>query len=415
MGSLPVTANSPADAQLARDLPRTTRNRFDRRYLPALILAADLIFYRLRLLLTPLPLQDFMTYWISGRLFRAGADPYAAGPIFAVERALGWSLAKPLIVIAPPTILPFSALTSLFPFQLAHYLWLILSLLLEAISTVALWRYFGGDRQRPWFPLLLLATFLTAGSAEHMGQVTPLMLAALTAFLFALRQNRYLLAGALLLPLSWKFHLVYLVLLAIVLWAIEQRRWTLLLGAFATIAGTTTGVMVFNPTTLGYFHSVSGFAIDTSCGVGGVLRQLFGLEHTWLQFVPVIPGIAWFVFYWHRHHRSWSWPERLPLLLLVSVSSSPYCWAHDFVLVLPAVIALTVTLARTETDWLIPTACYTLVHFAIAQCSLLSAAWMATASLLWLVFYVVGVHALTQTQRSPSRAAERETSGCLPA
>ena len=191
-----------------------------------------------------------MTYWANDHLFGSGGDPYSASAMYAIERGLGWNYQQPLVLLNPPWALPLVSLLSAVPYHAARVAWLAISLLLESISSLALWRYFGGSRNNQWMALALVATFLPAGAAEQMGQITPLMLVGLTAILFALRRQQYLLAGICLLTLGFKPHLVYLVILAIVLWAAQTRKWSLILGAIFTYAAATIGALRFSENVL---------------------------------------------------------------------------------------------------------------------------------------------------------------------
>lgn len=278
------------------------------KYLPAILICLDLLRSRVKLLLGPLPVYDFMTYWAAGRLFLTHGNPYSASAIYAIERALGWNYQEALVLLNPPWALPIVSWFALLPYHAARAAWLAASLLLESVSAVMLWRYFGGERRLQWLALALVLTFLPTGAAERMGQITPLMLFGLTLFLIALQRHRYILAGIALLPLGIKPHLLYLVLLAVILWAIQNRKLTLALSAILTTAASTAAAVLYNRNLLGYFHDSTQAALATSCGVGGVLRSLFGLDHTWLQFLPTVAGLAWFAVYWTRHRLAWSWP-----------------------------------------------------------------------------------------------------------
>jgi hypothetical protein len=305
-----------------------------------------------------------------------------------------------MVMLNPPWALPFVALLGVPPFRTAHFAWLAVSLVLEAVSAIALWRYFGGEKSKQWIALVLFATFLPLGSAEYMGQITPLILAGLTAFLFLLRRQRYLLAGACLLTLGLKPHLLYLVLLALLLWTIQNKRWSLAIGATCVYAGSTLAAIAFNHNVLDYFHGTVHAAMDTSCGVGGELRAIFGLQHAWLQFLPTAIGTAWFARYWIRNRRRWTWEEHLPLLLLVSLGTAPYAWAHDYILALPSFVALTVAISRTRTDWLVASGLYLVVQNLISNViGIHSQAWIATASLLWLVLYLIGAASLAGNKK----------------
>ncbi len=355
---------------------------------------------RVKLLLTPLPLHDFMTYWAAGRLFLSGGDPYSIGAAFAVERSLGWPYVQPLVMLNPPWTLPLVALLGLLPFPVAHYGWLALSLGIEVVCALALWRYFGGENRLRWIALVVLATFLPAASAEHFGQVTPLILGGITGLLFALRRRKYALAGVCLVILGLKPHLVYLVLAAVLLWSMREKTWRVPVTAALGAGGVTLGAIGYNDAVLGYFRASLPAALETNCGVGSALRSVFGLEHVWLQFVPCVAGSLWFARYWMRHHRDWKWEERMPLLLLVSIGSAAYFWMQDYILALPAVIALAVQVGRAKA-WPVAAILYVVVQTIIVNSDSTSAA--CTASLLWIMLYwVVG---LLEVARPPVEGA----------
>jgi hypothetical protein len=376
----------------------------------ALAICAPLLLMRVQLLLAPAPLADFVTYWASGRLFVQGADPYSASAVLALERALGWTNPHVLMMLNPPWVLPFVALVGRLPFVTAYYAWQVVAGPLEAVSAVALWRYYGGERRTAWVALVFLATFLPAGAAEHLGQVTPLIVAGITGFLWAVRRQLYGMAGACLMTLALKPHLLYLVFLAIALWMVKERRWRVGVSAAAVCAGTTAAAIAFNRNVLGYFRGTLSTAMETYCGVGGVLRSIFGVEHGWLQFAPMAVGLGWFAWYWRRHGGQWSWEKNLPLVLLVSICSSPYLWAHDFVVAMPALIALMVTVERDSRRWLMAAAMYLLTQKAIFQVgAVISNPWMARFGLLWLGLYVVGMKSVNGVL--PSQSAPDPSTG----
>jgi hypothetical protein len=397
----PPKDNAEAYGDSATDLSRPISWQ---EALPAIGLLTLIVLVRLKLLCTPLPPYDFMIYWAAGRLFLTHANPYSATAVFAIERSIGWTYSEPMRVLYPPWLFPLVALPSLLPFPVAHYCWLAASLILEAVSSIALWRYFGGKREKQWITLVVLATFLPAGKAEHMGQLTPLILAGLVAVLYLLRHKRDFVAGLCLFTLGTKPHIMYLVIIAVLLWSFQNKRWGIPLGAALAIVTSTIAAIAIDPNVTMYFHSAFPAAMDISCGVGGVLRSIFGLQHVWLQFLPTAFGSAWFVSYWIRNRHRWTWEANLPPVLLASIATAPYFWADDFTMAIPAFIALAVVVSRTRTDWLIPSALYFLTQYAIGGIGMPSKAWMATASLLWLVLYQVGMHYYSARSLQPAPA-----------
>jgi len=332
------------------------------------------------------PQGDFITYWAAGHLFLTHGDPYSASATFAIEHTYGWSLPQPYVTFCPPWTLPIQSLMALLPFHAAKTVWLLTSLSLNAFSAVAFWNYFGGAMRRAWIAILVALTLLPMGGAELLGQITPLILASLAAFLLLTQSRRYFLAGLALYGCGPKPHLLYLVALAILLWMVKTRAWTMLAGAALSYGAATTAAILYNPHAQGYIHATLGAAVGISCGVGGALRSVFGVQHAWLQFLPSAVGATWFAYYWVKHQRDWNWQEHLPLLLIVSVCTSPYCWYHDFILILPALLALAV---RGGYRYAAVLGAYLATQVIIIVTVQWSVAWMCVASLLWTAVYAI--------------------------
>jgi len=341
---------------------------------------------------------DFALYWSAGSLFLAGDNPYSSHAMLAFELSHGWPFVHPMM-FCPPWVLPFAALAAAFSYHGARLGWLAISFLLDCISCIALWRYFGGEFRRAWIAVAFVATFLPMAAAEYLGQITPLVLVSLVIFLFLLRHERDYASGLMLLGVGLKPHLLYLVLLAVLLWAVQHRRWKMIAGAITSYSVAIGAVFIYNPRTLTYLHNSVGPATQVLTGAGGVLRGLFGAQHAWLQFLPTIAGLGWFLFYWLRLRHRWDWEEHLPLLVLVSLCSAPYYWYHDFLLVAPALIYIAVRM-KDRLPLLIPG--WLLVQCGILFCAHVSAALEATAGLVWIGFYFYA-RAVRARNYSPQR------------
>lgn len=329
--------------------------------------------------------SDFVAYWATARLFVTGKHPYSATQILQIERSLSTAFRHPQFMLYPPWTLPLFALDAGASYHLAHLLWFVLTIALDGLSAIGLWLYFDGSRSKLWIPLLVAASFVQMGVAEGVGQVTPLILACLTAFLLLMKKKKYFFAGMCLLGLGIKPQLLYLVFLAILIWIVRKRRWSVLAGALFVSAALFLIAIWYNPNSLDYFQQALPNALGYICGVGGVLRSIFGLQHTWLQFLPSVVGLAWFLWFARRRRGQWDWQRDLPILLLVSISSAAYGWPHDFILILPALIALAVKGAYRSPTALL---CYLAVQVIILMAGSLSQAWMFTAGLLWIPIYL---------------------------
>jgi hypothetical protein len=72
------------------------------------------------------------------------------------------------------------------------------------------------------------------------------------------------------------------------------------------------------------------------------LRMIFGEDRFWLSFVPPLAGMIWGAWYYLLNRSQWNWCDRLPVVVFVSLLTSPYGWVYDQVLLL---IPLTQVLA----------------------------------------------------------------------
>ncbi len=339
---------------------------------------------------------DFTQYWSTGRLFFAHQNPYAIEPLVALQRPLGWPEARPIVAPNPPWSIPLFAAAGILPFAEARELWRILSLVILLGAAWLLWDYFGGAARTRWISLVLALTFLPFGITERIGQITPLILAGLVAFLLLLRSERWVAAGILLLPaLGVKPHLFCLVAAAILLWAIQERRWALLGGAVGSTGAACAAVALVDPAAFHYPKALLGHAMAENCGVGGALRIAFHTQHVWVQYLPCAAGAIWFTWYWLQHREHWEWSEHLPLLLLVSIASSPYGWASDYIIALPAFVAV-----AARGAWKSPLVIVTwlFVQFGIFASPMLGIE--AGVSALWIAFWLL---ARSATRVSPLR------------
>jgi hypothetical protein len=165
----------------------------------------------------------------------------------------------------------------------------------------------------------------------------------MVGFLYFETQRWDLTAGAFASLAIIKPHLVYLVWPALLFWAIDRRRWKVLLGGGLAGLVATAIPLVRNPAVLQqYWYALNHDRppVDVvSPTLGTFLQMGFGEGHIWLRFVPPVVGLSWLSYYWLKHRRSWKWPEQLPLLLLASFLTSFYgAWTCDRVILLVPVI-----------------------------------------------------------------------------
>jgi hypothetical protein len=323
-------------------------------------------------------LQDFVEYWAAGHLNASGQNPYNPELMAKVEREVRPYLVQEVMMWNPPWTLTLAMPLGLLACHWAHLIWLILSLTILLVGADFLWRFYGGILRYRGIAWFIALSFTPTLLVLEMGQITPLILLGLMGFLYFERQGRDSLAGACLVLVSIKPHLVYLVGLAVLAWVIDRRRWSVLLGAGAGLLVATAIPLATNPGVLHQYwealthHPPAQFYSPT---IGTFLRLLLGPDKFWLQFVPVILGFAWLMWYWLRHRRDWQWSEQLPVLLLACYLTAPYgAWPFDYVVML---IPLVVMAVRVVEDPGLETVAYAGISFL---CFDLLASWIRTFS-----------------------------------
>ena len=337
-------------AQLvAADNPR-------RPYLLGGALAAAILLLVGQVALTPqafaaLPMHDFVEYWAAGRLTLQGENPYDIERMEQTQRDAGRT-DEGILMWNPPWTLPLVLPFGLLDVRSAHLIWMALHFLVLGSCADRLWRLYGGDADRRWVGWLLALTFLPCYFALTAGQISPLILLGATLFLHFSERRSDPLMGVAAVLLAIKPHLAYLFWIALLFWAVRERRWKVL------VAGTATGVLLtaiplaFDTQLLQHYgHAFTNQPPSQyrSPTLAHCLRVLIDPDNFRLQFLALVPGLLWFVPWWICHRRRWEWKEQMPLLLLVSVLTTAYGgWPFDLVLLLVPVVQIAVRLHGAE-------------------------------------------------------------------
>jgi hypothetical protein len=293
-----------------------------------------------------LPLCDYVEYWSAGRLCAAGQNPYARDNLLNLQREVGWEESGPLMMWNPPWTLPLVVPFAVIDFKESHIIWLFTQFLVLALCVHRLCGIYRLQGSRLWLVLLISVTFMPGIVALSMSQITPLVLLGLVGFLHFTSGGVHtrrsdcldILAGASSSLIAIKPHLAHLFWIGLLFWSMQQRRWFVPVGLITGLTVLSAIALSFDPPVFTqYFdalhnHPPENWIMPT---LGTVLRQCCGWEYFWLQFVPPLAGGLWFVIYWWRRRDTWDWCEQLPLIIIVSLLTSPYgAWTVDMLILL---------------------------------------------------------------------------------
>jgi glycosyl transferase family 87 len=298
--------------------------------------------------------NDFVEYWAVGRLLLLGQDPYSPAGLLELQKSVGWTEDKPLIMWNPPWVASFVLPFGFLSYSAGQFAWLLLNTFLIFFSATELWKLYNQDNQGLRIVWLLAFTFLPVPLVLLFGQIGGLVLFGIVSFLRLAQRKSWLAMGAATILISIKPHPVYLFWIALVYWVIEQRKVRVAIGALVALSIATLVPVILSPNLFTQYRALfstsavaNPFTLDTPA-LGRVLRVSLKSESPVIQFVPCVVGIAWFLVYRYRRRDDWNWVEELPLLLLVSVSTSAFAWSYDLIVVLPSVIQITVRLIRSR-------------------------------------------------------------------
>jgi hypothetical protein len=336
--------------------------------------------------------NDFVEYWTAARQVLAGLDPYAAGPVLALERQVGFVSSRALIMRNPPWIVPVIAPLGLLSFNLARQLWFGLGLIAIFLSGRWLWEIYGSEGESMWIPGLSMALFLPIAVALAMGQISPLVLLGIAGFLHFEKRKKFVPAGAFLFLAALKPHLVFLAWAALLCWSIRARTIRTIaalcsITALASLVAALLDHSIFSQ----YFNLMnSGVIEEVTPTVSGWLRLLLGRQYP-LQWLPALLAFGWFFFHWGSFEGQWQWPDEMPMLLLLSVLTIWYGWFFDQVVLLPCVFRATAWAMRGRRGRLIGIAASFLIINAAVLVLILehrTAFWYAWTVPAWFLLYM---------------------------
>jgi hypothetical protein len=311
--------------------------RFQRTLSALLILfVIGVLFIAALMAASALPVQDLAQYWAAAHLVTR--NPYSLPLTTAFEKAAGISSSvPPLITKIPPWAIMLVLPLGLMGYKTTFAVWAVMSIIVVAGCAHAAWRLSGAPPSIA--PAVLCLLFGPTVVLLMLGQLTVLVLLGVTLFLFLAERRRDWLAGAALLLVLGKPHVVLLFLLALVFWTIQHKRWSIILSGGLSLAAASTVAVALNPHIFAQFVERSTLVVhetDPYPNLGGILYLVSG-QHM-LALLPQVIGVIWLVFYWRKHRADWDWKTHGMTVLIVSVVCSYYSYPYDEVLALPALL-----------------------------------------------------------------------------
>ena len=350
--------------------------------------------------------RDFMSLWSGGRAILEGLDPYDPGVWVPLRSRFGSTWMPDDRAPFPLWTLMLLVPLAILPLDWAAAAWLVLGELLLGLSVFLLAVQVGGQRlSAAAFAALALGALVSRGALITLnnGQITFLLLLALTAFLVLSRRRKPFAAGFVLAFVALKPSPFVLFAPLIGLWLIARRRWKVVLGSLAGGAVLLAASWLVQPGWLFKWLNVRGkteatFQTPTIWGIAHELSSAWWPLIGMAMAVLLAGGLGWLLLARQGAGRVATGTGRMSpaptgegemdeahavsLALIGSLLVTPYAWAYEHVLLL---IPLLLLFARLVVDKL--TVRPGPRHLVANMCAWLI--WIALVFCLpWLLYWV---------------------------
>lgn len=282
--------------------------------------------------------RDYIEYWAAGQQLVHGADPYDPLSILRIERAAGLDGNQPRISFSPPVAFFLAVPLGCVSAKTGLIAWLLILLACLSASIYILWTLHGRPNNRIHLLGYLFAPSLACLMA---GQLGIFLLMGLVLFLL-FHQSRPFLAGAALLPCAFKPHLFLPFAIALLLWLVGRKAYSILAGFAATLLASSALTLCFDRHVWSQYSQMMRLTGVLHAWVPTLsvsFRFLVDRHAVWPQFLPEAAACVWALWYFLAHRGRWNWFDHGLLLLLVSAMCTPYAWFTDEAMLLPAVLA----------------------------------------------------------------------------
>ena len=281
--------------------------------------------------------RDFIGYWAAGQQIVHGQNPYDAGEVLRLEKAVGLGNLQIKITPSPPLglalVIPLGFLSA----KSGLVFWSVTQLICLSIALWIVWLLEG----RPSSRIHLFGYLFPPALACLMaGQLGIFCLLGVSVFLLW-HERRPFYAGAALLPLTLKPHLFFAAALVLLCWVVWRRSPRILAGLVAAMAASFAVVLLFDREAWAQYIAMmhSNLIQDRFAPtLSAYLRLYLAREMVWVEYFPAAMACGWALWYFWSRRERWSWMDHGLLVLLLSVMCAPYAWLTDEAVLLPAVL-----------------------------------------------------------------------------
>src|SRR5258708_1159944 len=358
--------------------------------------------------------RDSIQYWAAGKLLLHRDNPYDVKSTVELEWEQGYEQSRPVLVRTPPWSLFLFVPLGLVNAFWGWLLWMTASVASRLLAMRLSRNLFQKrDELRSVFLFVgyLFAPVLACLEASQIGFV---LLIGIVLFLYFEKERPFLAGAALALPFA-KPHLLFFFWLAFFLWIVLRKKFAIAGGFVTAVAAVTILALIFDPAAFQHYREMLRTAAierEFIPTVSGVLRLILFRPYFRAQFIPMMLGLVWSVWFCLRNMSNWSWRDHGLTVMVISILTTPYSWLTDEVVLLPAVLFAAMCVFGGNQRFRVTTR-IALVVFGFLNWMML---WLIAShiplqsgiyfwsSLLWCAWYFYGRHRLSAQYKEPPAA-----------
>jgi hypothetical protein len=288
--------------------------------------------------------SDFITYWAAGQQLAHRLNPYDGAAILRLQQQAGYTATQPFFMRNPPWAFWLALPLGFVDTAVGSFFWSCAILAALIVSIRLFWKAAGVHDENL---RLVSYAFAPAAFCLLQQQIGVFLLLGFGLFLYWLRdssseKHRPSLAGAALLLPALKPHLVLPFWIALLLWSMTRRRYSVLAGLLAALAASVALAFALDPACFQHYSAMvqtANIQNDFIPSLAQLLRISIAPRWSWLQLLPAALACIWSVWYFLNRRVQWSWTTHGALVLLVSVMTAPYAWFSDQSVLLIAIMA----------------------------------------------------------------------------
>jgi hypothetical protein len=255
----------------------------------------------------------------------------------------------------PPALAVYAPLGWISP-RGAALLWIGLQLFAVMLASDWLWRAYAPGQPR-WLAQVVGLSFVGTWWVVAYGQNAGLLALGLAGFLHFTRKEKPLAAGMFAALTALKPHLLAGFGVLLIADAVTRRGRIALASGASVIALSLGFALLTNPDVVGQFVNAVRNPGPQAIPLHGWtlpvpsywLRMKLAPDHFWVQFVPCAVACVALLVWRVRAGEAWDWSRALPVVVAVSVLTTPYGgWIFDLPVLLVPVIWCAARLASAD-------------------------------------------------------------------